>query len=437
MEKLYLGAGRQIITPEVGGHLFGYNPDILSEAVADDLTATALYFRQGAVQAMMISLTICNIGNDLATSLREEISRRTGVPAQNILISAVHTHSGPTVASAYGWGDADRPYIENILTPGILKAAQQAAANLQPVVTGVARAKSFVGINRRELKMDSHQVALGQNEWGPFNPCMTVFSFKAEDGTTVANLIHYGCHGTAAGKNHEITRDWCGAMIDALDARTGGITAFFNGSVGDVGPRISNGKTIGDHSMTYVKELGQIAARDAIAIYDRIDSYTELELQTASGEIGVPLKSRVSKEFAQQELEKYKGETVNWRGKLRLYYETVLQSYEYSFTERDAVTFSQILLRLGDYVFASFPYETFSEIELRINKAVEGKTVLAVNLANGSIGYFVTEDALCRGGYEVNMFLHGDVQPYCDHADFELIKATVNHVNAFLGQETK
>jgi len=322
------------------------------------------------------------------------------------------------------------------LIPGILDAARQAVANLQPVVTGIARAKSYVGVNRRELKIDSHQVTLGQNEWGPFNPYMTVFSFKAENKTTVANLIHYGCHGTSAGKNHEITRDWCGAMIDALDAHTGGITAFFNGSVGDVGPRISNGQTMGDSSMTYVHELGQIAALDAITIYDQINSFTDIALQAASGEIRIPLQSRVSREFAQQELEKYDGETVNWRGKLRLYYETVLESYERNEPERDAITFSQILLCLGDYVLASFPYETFSEIELRINKAIENKTVLAVNLANGSSGYFVTEDAICRGGYEVNMFLHGDVQPYCDHADYELVKVTVSHINAFLKQAT-
>ena len=41
MEKLYLGVAREIITPAIGGQLYGYRPDIFSESVEDDLTVTA------------------------------------------------------------------------------------------------------------------------------------------------------------------------------------------------------------------------------------------------------------------------------------------------------------------------------------------------------------------------------------------------------------
>ena len=71
---------------------------------------------------------------------------------------------------------------------------------------GVANGNSFVGINRRELT-EENKIKLGQNPWGCFNPKMTVISFADEHGTAVANMIHYGAHGTAAGKNQEITRD--------------------------------------------------------------------------------------------------------------------------------------------------------------------------------------------------------------------------------------
>ena len=58
MEKLYLGVARECITPEVGGTLYGYRPDVFSTSVEDDLTATAFFFRQGDTQALMISLTL-------------------------------------------------------------------------------------------------------------------------------------------------------------------------------------------------------------------------------------------------------------------------------------------------------------------------------------------------------------------------------------------
>lgn len=48
MKKLMLGVGREMITPPVGGHLYGYNSDIVSESVNDDLTVTAFYFKQNS-----------------------------------------------------------------------------------------------------------------------------------------------------------------------------------------------------------------------------------------------------------------------------------------------------------------------------------------------------------------------------------------------------
>ena len=55
MEQLLLGVSREIITPEIGGQMYGYRPDIFSESVADDLTVTAFYFRQGDTVCLMIA----------------------------------------------------------------------------------------------------------------------------------------------------------------------------------------------------------------------------------------------------------------------------------------------------------------------------------------------------------------------------------------------
>lgn len=431
MNKLYLGVAREIITPEVGCHLLGYNADMISTSVADDLTVTALCFKQGDTRAMLLSATVCEISTDIATAIREQVSSLTGIPVGHIMLSATHTHSGPVTLYQEGWGNVDVPYVENIFTPGILKAAQRAVADLQPVTVGMAQGNSFVGINRRELTMNNG-IKLGQNEWGPFNPRMTVLSFRGENGSTVANLIHYGCHGTSAGHNHEITRDWSGLMTDALEEKTGAITAYFNGAEGDVGPRISNGKTVGDDTMTYVYELGKIAARDALNIYSQICEFTDMELRATACDVCIPLKPRMDRELAAQELEEYKNDTWNWRALKRQHLENVLRAYETGEPEETHTCFPQTLIALGCCVLVSFPYELFAEIDLRICKACPEQTVLSVNVTNGTYSYFITEDAVCRGGYEVNMFLYANPQTYCDNADFELIKATVNNINNFI-----
>jgi len=432
MESLCLGVARENITPEIGGQLYGYRPDIFSESVADDLTVTAYYFRQGKTEALMISATVCLISTELSHRILSLIEQKFQIPKQNCMLCATHTHSGPNTAGQSGWGDIDQDYCTKIFVPRILSAVEKAISNMQSVKMGVASSNSFVGINRRELSMENF-IELGQNPWGPYNPEMTVLSFVDADENTVANLIHYAAHGTAAGENHEITRDWSGVMIDALEKQSGGITAFFNGPEGDVGPRISNGKTVGN--LDYVHELGEIAAKDALEVFGKISSYSDVKLSVSNQKLTIPLKNRMSFEESKTMFERYKNETVNLRGMLRKHFEEVIDSYNNGFVDKKAVEPEQVLIALGDVVFASFPYELFSEIGMRINRIIETKSVLSLSNTNGSEGYYITKDAVCRGGYEVDMFLYGHIQQYHDDADFYLVKESVKHIQKLIAEE--
>ncbi len=425
MDKLHLGVGGEIITPQLGGQLYGYTPDVFSQSVEDDLTVTAFYFKQGKTQALMLSVTVCLIQTRLAQNILALIEERFGIPKNNCMICATHTHSGPNTAGQSGWGDIDQKYCDEIFIPAILKAVEKAVDNIRPVKMGIASGNSLVGINRREIN-EENKIKFGQNPWGCFNPKMTVISFADEQGCAVANMIHYGAHGTAAGKNCEISRDWSGIMVDTLQKQSGAVTAFFNGPEGDVGPRLSNKKTVGN--IEYVRELGAVAAQDAVRIFDEIYSYTDVALTVSHKKLQVPLKKRLSVGEAMRMLEAYKDQTVNIKGMIREHLEKTVQSYQDGFTDQEACDVEQTVIALGDVVFASFPYELFSEIGMRIDKAFGTKSVLSLSNTNGSEGYFITRDAVCRGGYEVNMFLYGHIQPFCDDADFELMKQTVKHI---------
>lgn len=436
MEKLYMGVAREVITPKIGCALYGYIPDWFSNAVADDLTVTAFYFKQGKAQALMITATVCLLNTKLAAQIAEEIEKRFGILKQKCLISVTHTHSGPNTNGQAGWGDIDREYCDEILLPGIFAAAQKAMENTQAVTVGTASGNSYIGVNRRELTAQN-RITLGQNPWGPFNPRMTVVSFKNEEGTVVANIVHYGCHGTAAGRNKEITRDWSGVMTDELERQSGAITAFFNGPEGDVGPRLSNGETTGgiETGLPYAYELGATAAQDAVHIYKEIYDYKEIELVCEGKTVQVPLKPRMTLEEAKALYEKYKEDTINMEGTLRAYALKTIEAIEAGTPELTGVPIAQTVLALGNLVFVSFPYELFSEIGMRIDGCFEDKRVLSLSNTNGSEGYFITEDAICRGGYEVTMFMYGQPQSYCNHADFELMKLTVEHIKEVLGEE--
>lgn len=428
MEKLKMGVARRIITPEIGACLYGYQPNIASESVNDDLTATAFYFEQGETKAFMISVTVCLVKTKLAQEILETIEKNIGVPKENILLSATHTHSGPNTAGETGWGEIDKNYCDKIFVPMILEAVTEAKQNPQPVTMSVAQGESLVGINRRELAKDTGRIILGQDPDGFFDPKMTVLSFKDESGKPVANMIHYGCHGTSAGMNREITRDWSGIMTDAVEEKSGAITAFFNGPEGDVGPRISNGKTVGD--LSYVFELGKKAAADATAIYDTLVESVSVELKTSAKDLEIPLKKRMSREEALSNLERYKTQTMNVGKLAKDNLEAIIASYDTDFVDEPSRKVPQTIIALGDVVFASSPYETFSKIGLDINDAFPDKKVLSLSNTNGSEGYFITDDAKPLGGYEVSMFLYGHVQQFCDNADQSLADETIKHIKA-------
>ena len=425
MDKLKLGVSRKIITPCIGGELYGYGKGVISECINDDLTLTAFYFEQGSTKALMVSMTLCLINTKLAEGLIGRLEERFGVPSGCCMLCATHTHSGPDTVSE----DYDKEYVDGILTPALFSAAEEAVGAAQPVRMGARRADSFIGINRRELTEDD-RVILGQNPWGCFNPKMTVLSFMREDGTILANMIHYGAHCTAAGKNHEISRDWAGVMIDALERTTGGITAFFNGPEGDVGPRLSNGKTTGDLSFVY--EHGALAARDAIRIQQRIDSYGDEKLCAAACDLCIPVKQRIPLREAEAQYELVKDAAGRTAVKTAAHFRKIIESYKKGEPELKEHVLRQRIIALGDIVFVSFPFEMFSEVGLRIDRIIEDKEVLSLACTNGSEGYFVTYDAICRGGYEVGRYQIRHVQDYCDGADGYVVRGSVQNIRKVL-----
>ena len=443
MDKLKLGVSREIITPEVGCRLYGYAPDDRSETVNDDLRVTAFYFTQGDTKALMITADVCLIHVELDREIRGLIEEQFGISKDVCMLSATHTHSGPCTCKNAGWGDIDREYCNKIFIPKILSAVGNAIKNAKEVTMAVGRGECYAAINRRHMMYDN-RVGLGQNPWGVMDPKMTILAFNDSEGAAYANLIHYACHGTSAGRNPEITRDWSGYMTDRLEFVSKGTTAFFNGPEGDIGPRISRGTTVGALNRviesdisgasvpvkTYndVAEVGHVAACDAMKIYNSIFDFHDVALSVSSKDINIPLKKLIPLEEAEEIYEKYKDGTDNTMGMFHSYAKRVIEAYKNGYEEKEYFTFRQTIIKIGNVVFASFPYELFSEIGLRIAKEFKTAAILCLSNTNGSCGYFLTQEATVREGYERDVFRYQNTQYYVDDADWHIMTQTVEHI---------
>ena len=426
-QKLLLGVSRRNITPPIGTPLAGYAPDWLSESVNDDLTATAFCFEQDGKRALLVSLTLLSIATKIAGEIREEIEKKFGIPKEAVILHTIHNHSGPNTNISHGWGDTNTEYIETILTPAIHAATEEAIANMKSVSMAITQGESLIGVNRRE-RMADNSIGLGQNPWGCFDPQMTVISFADAQGNPVGNLIHYGCHGTAAGKNREISRDWAGVMIDTLEAQSGAITAFLNGPEGDVGPRLTNGKTTGLQNIGFAMRLGAVAGQDAVRIYNQPKYRAVPKMTVVSGQTMVPLLPRISLEAAKEKYEEFRGHTINIRGRSERHYRMLIESYDNGYEEVDGYPQEQTILRLGDLAIVTTPYELFSELGLRVKKHSPGPYTLVLSNTNGSESYFASESEMCRGGYEINMYVTKYLQPPVPNADWHFVMQTLENL---------
>ncbi len=425
--QLYAGAGCANITPCVGGMLYGYNDDTYSTSCHDDLEIKALALSpDGSAEnaVLMLSLSLGDFGITPCMEVREILAGKTGVSVDRILCSTTHTHSAPNVCGVAGWGEIDRPYMNDILIPGAVKASMDAIASLQPAEFAVAEGESEVGVNRREIFEDGH-IDFGQNTWAPQDKTMTVIRFRhAETKAGIFQMIHYGCHGTASGNNHEITRDWIGIMTDRMEAETGIMTGFWNGCVGDVGPRIANGGTTGD--IRHAEELGGRAALDAIRIAKPLDRalYEAPALRVVSTVFDLPCRLMPSA----YEVDAYfashprTAHYVNIEGLIDAYMQAAADVYAGKLEHPAAKHLPVTVVMLGESIaFCPVPFEVFSEICLRLRRYAPQRHALMVSLTNGYDAYLPTKDAIVRGGYEVWCFTYGSISALADDTDTILI----------------
>ena len=313
----------------------------------------------------------------------------------------------------------------DIMVPQTVAAGVEAVKNLRPALFGVATTECNIGINRRVLSPDG-QVDLGQNPWGVMDKEMTVMSFK--DPATdeiLLNIVHYGCHGTAAGRSIEITRDWPGTMKDTLERQTGAVTMFLQGAIGECGPLCPNGRTA--ESYEVAKELGYQAGHDAVRAFKSIKEWRNVPITAVCGNVQVPYEPLTPKEVALEELEKL-GKLEDMLGipekcfMVNEYYrwKNVLNEYE-SGNGQTHYNFNQFIFSIGPVAIVPFEFEIFFYISLQLRRYSKFQHTLSLSNTNGTRAYLPSKDQICRGGYEVWQFRNANTYKLVDDADSYLV----------------
>jgi hypothetical protein len=239
---MQFGFAKTDITPRVGVDLSGFGPfrNRVSVGVRDRLWARAMAVSDGERTVVVVNCDLIGVSLAITRRVRDVVTAACGVPADAILISCTHTHSGPAVRPLGGWGRHDPPYLE--LLPG--RIAEACVRAVDSLAEGTIRHAYVpcegVGLNR-EYDRDAPPLEdVLREDWRPAKPELTdtrchVLTIE-RDGALVGFVSSFGCHPVVCcAANHYIHGDYCGVATNLLEREhPGSVGLFLQGAQGDV-----------------------------------------------------------------------------------------------------------------------------------------------------------------------------------------------------------
>jgi neutral ceramidase len=222
-EEMFPMAGRQVL----GG-------------VHDPLYARALVLDNGSSRVAFITADTAGFPN--SAEIMKEVTAELGIPATHVSLVPSHDHNTPTFGAGRRGTDYDpEPYLA-LMKNGILEAARQANARLQPARIGFGTGKAYVNTNRDQKIGDSYK--MGYAPEGPSDKAVAVMLVTTPSGDPIAVWTNYAVHGvvmflsrTREGKS-EVTGDLGGATASYVEDRLGDdvVAIWSMGAAGDQNP---------------------------------------------------------------------------------------------------------------------------------------------------------------------------------------------------------
>ena len=411
--ELRAGATVVDITPEKLPVLV--NGGMLSRSVEKVNTrvhARAIALADGKTQAAMVVVDSCMMGRPMLDDIKGLAAKRTGIPANHILISATHAHSTPASMGCLGT-DADPAYVP-FLVGKIVSAIAEAQAREQPARIGFAKGDAGDYTALRQWIRRPDRIAVdpfgnktvranmhaGRNwddatgEAGPKDPDLSLISIQTRDGRPIAVLGNFSMHYFGA---EDISADYFGLFSDGLRQRIAPDSEFVgvmsHGCSGDIYrtdytiPEAQRPKPTIDE---YTNGLLDIAMKAYAGIQYRDDADLAMAEQRMTMAYRVPDKQRL--EWAQRVV-------AEMGDRLPKDQHEVYAREQISLAERQQTEIVVQALRIGEIGVATTPCETYALTGLKIKAASPLAQTIVIELANGGDGYIPPPEQHLFGGY--------------------------------------
>ncbi len=383
--------------------------------VLDPLHVRAVVFRQGINQYAIVECEIGAVSWELTIPAREQVSKKTGIPFENIIIAATHTHKS-------------HPHKD--LLPAIIKAVTDGQAALKPVKISTALGYQFnVSYNRRYYmkngKIVFNPMFLNPDivrPVGPFDPEVGIVMFQdAASSIPVSCIVNFALHLDVVGDEGKaaapgsVSADYPYWMEKSLKEDFGKDFSmlFLTGTCGNLnhwdfskpGPQRGHetkSKQVGDSLYSSVKkalpaskeELPSMASRYRV-INVPVQSYTKEDLEWARNLETASLsgKSEVPDERAQFLMRVRKNRILTL---------DMLKQKGMTALPIDV----QVLRLTNNTAIVTMPGEPFVEhgLSIKNNSPFENTMIVELasfNISDNSLTYIPNKRAYWQGEYEI------------------------------------
>ena len=241
--NLQIGFSRINVTPTYDVSLHGYGEEKLriTSTFTHYIYITCIAAKYGEDTILVYTLDIGSLRNGVPELIRQSASEATGIPGENIVFGATHTHSGPSLF--YDSAANQRyqsEYYQHIATAGkmaVRDLADATVSSTQFEIEGMNFVRHYIMKDGSVAGPNFGDTSLGFTGH-PTDPDrnMILVKFDRPEGKDDILLVNWSAHpanSSAIGRNI-MSPDFIGPLRDKVEKQTGMKVAYFTGASGNV-----------------------------------------------------------------------------------------------------------------------------------------------------------------------------------------------------------
>jgi hypothetical protein len=419
------GAALSNITPPLDEPVVGGWSSPPAKHVHDELYAKCLVLDDGKTRLVFVVCDNLGISCEVYDKAKRIIQQKTGIPPENMMMSATHTHSSVSARGANRLRQNKQlSDYQQFLVSRISDGVRRAVNNLKPARIGFGCAQEPTQVFNRRYFMKpgvpvpnpfggEDKVVMNPGRGnpnilkaaGPTDPRIAFLSVKSVDDRPIALLANYSLHYVGPGQRGVISADYFGVFAERISQLLGAeridppfVGILTNGTSGD----INNIDWLNKPQKRFApyEKMRQVAGFVAKAVCEEHKKLTFrdwVKLDAMQNELALDVRKPTDKQiaYAQKILEK-PDDARPYHNREKVYARRTLQM-------RDTPSEVSIILqtfRVGDLGICAIPFEVFVEIGLEIKAKSPFEQTFTISHANGSYGYLPTFAQHELGGYE-------------------------------------